>query len=160
MTEAEEWAWAAGLFEGEGFIVYTPGTHGMQRVIGINMCDLDVLRRFWQIVGAGNEPTVAREADERHKTCYRWKCSRWHEIERILARFMPHLGERRAARARELLADPAGPNRSGKTHCERGHPLTGENLKVERQQTGQTAGRIRRRCRACAREYDRARRVA
>lgn len=53
---SEWWAWAAGLFEGEGSAVCRPSSYrskGIQRRLQISMSDEDVLLRFRDVVGAG-----------------------------------------------------------------------------------------------------------
>jgi hypothetical protein len=116
MTEAGI-AWAAGLFEGEGCINYgvgrvASGRPRTRRRLNLEMKDEDVVRRFADIVDAGTVRVSRRRNRvnrEHHHTIYIWECGRWADTERILHAFLPYLGARRAAKARELLADPAGP---------------------------------------------------
>ena len=49
VIRAEEIAWAAGLFEGEGSV----STQGRAVVIQVKMTDEDVIRRFDAVVGRG-----------------------------------------------------------------------------------------------------------
>lgn len=141
-----DWAWAAGLFEGEGCISHgpVPGKCETRRWIQIDMCDRDVLERFWRIVGSGNEPYEVIRDNPNHKNIWHWKCSSWPEVERILLKILPLLGERRAAKARELLADPAGTPNGEKTHCAQGHEYAPENTRVRIRD-----GYPRRECRTC-----------
>ena len=48
-TPAEEIAWAAGLFEGEGCMTVSGGRPFMR----LNSTDEDTPRRFWEVVAAG-----------------------------------------------------------------------------------------------------------
>lgn len=114
-TEAEI-AWAAGLFEGEGCINYGTsmrrGREITRRRLNLEMKDEDVVRRFADVVGAGHiRPSKRRNRinRENHHDIYIWECGRWADAARILHQFLPYLGERRSAKAREMLADPAGP---------------------------------------------------
>lgn len=152
MAEATaiDWAWAAGLFEGEGCITLDQSRRwkrtGTVRTLALGMCDEDVVRRFHSVVGAG---TVRKRVptNPRHSPTWIWTSHTWADIERILTQFLPYLGQRRRARAGEMLAAPAKTHwNSRKTHCKRGHPLSGDNL------IG-TAGK--RHCRACKRANDR-----
>jgi hypothetical protein len=106
-------AWAAGLFEGEGSIMHgsylrPTGSVATRRRLSMESSDEDVMRRFTAIVGAGSIHEVPGRKSH-HKLMFKWETARWADIERILQSFMPYLGERRAEKARELLADPAGP---------------------------------------------------
>jgi hypothetical protein len=127
--------WAVGLFEGEGHIglhAYRTGVNAtrgsMARALVLASTDEDVVRRFHGIVGVGHVRLMKRQ-HESWKPCWRWQCGKWSEIEWLLGQFLPHLGERRRAKARELLAcPPEFANGWKKTHCKRGHPLTGDNV--------------------------------
>jgi hypothetical protein len=138
-----DWAWAAGLFEGEGAIVfcaYTDGTNRWHRDLRISMCDEDVLQRFAAIVGVGKVTPVAPRKDKPHwKPQFIWYVNAWPNIVAVLSRFLPHLGLRRRAKAEALLASPPqlDPSlnfgrygRDIQSHCKRGHPLRGEGADV------------------------------
>jgi len=136
-TDEEAWAWAAGLFEGEGHIDHRrykeghPAYGKFQRGLVLGMCDEDPVRLFHEIVGAGRiRIQQPPEAHSNWRTQYRWKCTSWPDTERILMRLLPMLGERRGAAARALLANPAQPMGAWlkKDHCKHGHPLSGDNV--------------------------------
>lgn len=125
-------AWAAGLFEGEGSITHTrnSGRQSRQRWLTLSMTDGDVVRRFARVVACGTVKLHER-TNPRWEPIYKWTCSRWADTERVLRAFLPYLGKRRSAKARLLLADPAGPvGGPVKSHCKRGHPLRGEGSDV------------------------------
>lgn len=116
MSVEVDMAWAAGLFEGEGCINYSPVVGSpwgqRRRRLNLEMTDGDVVRRFASIVGAGNVRRSRRQNRvnrENHHTIYIWECGRWADTERILQAFLPYLGKRRRKKAEALLADPAGP---------------------------------------------------
>jgi hypothetical protein len=90
------WAWAAGLFEGEGCI--------SDDELRLKMTDEDVVRRFAAAVALGTiyAPYASRQPNRR--PAWVWVSGRRRDVEFILARFLPYLGARRAARAREALA--------------------------------------------------------
>lgn len=127
MPTDAEWAWAAGLFEGEGCVFLSIGRR-TQRSLIVNMTDEDVLRRFHAIVGCGSLFSVKEHAtwQPNWKPQWRWSASRWSDIRELHERFSPWLGERRRAKFVELLAHPPrDPHARRKTHCKRGHPLDG-----------------------------------
>jgi hypothetical protein len=92
------WAWAAGLFEGEGSIV----VRERQVHLWLRTTDLDVLERFVEIVDAGNI-TTCKMRPCHTKQQYSWCISRREDVARILNAFSPWLGERRRAKAAEAL---------------------------------------------------------
>lgn len=152
---AEWWAWAAGLFEGEGSAICRPVSRrrpkDVQRRLQIPLCDRDVLDRFALVVGAGKvRPVKDRgptRTGKRHRPMFIWTCSRWSDIERICDRFLRYMGSRRTTQIKFLLAHPAGQvGGRPSTHCKRGHPLEGPAADVY------VYGRERqcRRCKALA----------
>src|SRR4051812_31169507 len=84
MTRAEEVAWAAGLFEGEGSIFIHRDTIRMQ----LGTCDLDVLERFHRIMGCGRifGPEVRRPP---HRPLWRWIVAKQSEIPQASALLEP-----------------------------------------------------------------------
>ena len=98
-------AWAAGIFEGEGYI--SDGKHNYR--LAINMTDYDVLRKFCDVVGYGNVRELhGKKIDEyvaigRYKQPYTWEINKKSETKRILELFLPYLGSRRAHRALNLI---------------------------------------------------------
>lgn len=149
-----EFAWAVGLFEGEGCIghreetlrgeprVQLDGTVTRTRELMLATTDLDVLERFHAAVG-GVGKIYGPTQRPPHKPIWRWRCGKWADLAPLLERMLPLLGERRAEKARELLADPPrDPHAPRVTHCKHGHPMEGENVLIN-------AGR--RACRTCRR---------
>lgn len=136
---AEWWAWAAGLFEGEGSAICRPTSQRrgkqLQRRLQVALSDREVLERFVSVVGTGKvralkDRGLTRKGNS-YKAMFIWTCSRWLDIERICARFGPFMGARRTEQIAVLLAHPAGPiGGRPPTHCKRGHPLIGPNADV------------------------------
>jgi len=153
-NESLAWAWATGIFEGEGHISYGQYTKRHQahpayrRALVMGMTDEDTVRRFHKVVGCGTVAHKAPPADKPEwKDFWRWQCASRADIAHVLSHMLPMLGERRSAKALELLANPARyGNERNKSHCLKGHPLSGENLY-------ESGGR--RHCRECRREHSR-----
>lgn len=103
---ASDIAWAAGLFEGEGCFYF--GHRNLQATL--QMTDADVVDRFEKIMGFGSRRIVegGHRSDRRGyknewKPSYRWSARNFHHVQAIIAMFWPYFGERRRARAKELL---------------------------------------------------------
>jgi hypothetical protein len=111
-----DFAWACGLFEGEGSISHylyqrsDCATKGRARRLQLGITDLDVLERFHGIVGVGVIRAQPPVADR--KRMHRWAVHDWTELEPLLRRMLPYLGIRRRAAAEALLADPPRRRRS------------------------------------------------
>jgi hypothetical protein len=144
-----EWAWATGLFEGEGCIHVWPKRNG--GVLIVRMTDLDILQRFADIAACGIIRGPLAVAQPHHKPSYEWRVSRWPDTVRVLQAMYPLLGVRRRAKADELFAQPVGlGGRKEQTHCKRNHPLAGpgSDVHVYRRPDGKSV----RICRTCNRE--------
>jgi hypothetical protein len=90
-------AWATGVFEGEGCIAYNRGTPELH----VDMTDEDILRRVMAIFGGNVTGPYARG---KNKPIYSWRLSGIKPVQEILDLMWPLLGERRRARAEEMLA--------------------------------------------------------
>jgi hypothetical protein len=95
---AEEIAWAAGLFEGEGCLT----TSGERQVMLLNSTDEDTPRRFVEIVGAG-KVYVPYPRTPPTEAVWIWVA---YGLDAILTVLLlgPWFGDRRRARAKELFA--------------------------------------------------------
>ena len=103
---ASDIAWAAGLFEGEGCLSF--GHRTLHATLA--MTDVDVVDRFQSIVGFGQrrERVDGHRSDPRGykhewKTAYVWDASSFEHVQALIAMFWPFFGERRRARARNLM---------------------------------------------------------
>lgn len=147
---ATDIAWMAGLFEGEG--TFEIAKNGGVRTT-VRMTDRDVLERLDTVFPCGRPFHVVNPKGG-HKTQYAWRIGP-EQTREFIALVLPWLGERRTARALEVLRHlDTRPGTGGfhraKTHCARGHEFTPEN-------TYTPPGTAHRCCRACrldwAREY-------
>lgn len=111
MTRDVDIAWAAGLFEGEGSWSTThpdKGRGGTRRYLRVCLqtSDLDVLERFRDTVECGSIYAVRPDSRRPHgRPMYQWTVSGEDTFRSLLELFRPYLGERRIARAEELLAE-------------------------------------------------------
>jgi hypothetical protein len=100
MSDREGIVWAAGLFEGEGCLYQTnrkayPGA-------ALMMTDEDVVRKFVDTVGMGGVREYRTKPPR--KPTWRWEVYGFEKVQALIAMFWPFLGERRQAKAQEILA--------------------------------------------------------
>ena len=111
VVRSAEFAWAAGLFEGEGSLSRNPqeGRRGRAKwVLAVGMTDQDVVERFHAAVGglgAVRGPYVSRKDGVLHKPTWQWSCAKRAHVYALAAALYPNLGERRQAKFREALAE-------------------------------------------------------
>ncbi len=156
--------WAAGLFEGEGtFFCKTQGTRGSGCQLRLGMTDRDVVERFQDIVGCGGL-YVGKPGTGSQKPMYNWYLYEASNVVKVIEAFLPWLGERRTAKALEVLgvAKQIKLHSGKQTHCPQGHPYSGDNLVLEPVIRG-SRRYFARRCKICrttqSRERARARRA-
>lgn len=123
-----EWAWFAGLFEGEGCIAFV-GVHSVRLVI--HLTDADTIERCHTLTNMGRLESPRRLDHPVHKPVYIWVCSKRDEVIEILTRIRPFLGVRRGERADAALARVIQCRRDG--HCKQGHAMTGANVYISPQ---------------------------
>lgn len=100
---ANSLAWAAGLFEGEGSIIYA--RKNIQ--LSMSTTDEDILRRFSAVVGGkvyGPCRYTRRVKPGFYKDVFHWRLNGIANVQTALRLFWPWLGIRRRARAAECLA--------------------------------------------------------
>lgn len=100
------WAWVAGIFEGEGNINITKpqGNKRAKVRITIAMTDEDVIDRLLEVTGVGTKDE--RRVDEKnpkHSRIYFWRIGRREEVAEFLTAILPYLLSRRTAKAEEAL---------------------------------------------------------
>lgn len=96
----EQLAWAAGLFEGEGWFTLHRGAP----VAAISMTDRDVVERFRDVVGWGNVFSVDKGTG--HKRQWRSVVTGRDKVRRFGELVGPWLGDRRRAQLVRVLAEP------------------------------------------------------
>lgn len=140
----EDVAWAAGLFEGEGSCFVGSGQR--QPIVSLVMTDEDVVRRFARILGVGNVHSYATPPRKRY---WRWSVQSKDDVLVVLGLLFPFLGERRAARAAEVIerATKMTARNGLRTHCKRGHAFADPGVLYIHKKTG------KRYCRRCRLDY-------
>lgn len=165
---AEDIAWAAGFFDGEGSVYLAKHrTHHGYFCLEAAATQADpagipfVLSRFERIVGIGrtNGPYPVPPG---HDPVYRWKAHRAAEITRMIDLLRPQLGLVKRLQAERAIAvagaqsplprgNPAWGNR--KTHCVNGHEYATARIRPFRGRgTNGEPGRPSKQCLKCVRE--------
>jgi len=164
------WAWAAGLFDGEGcssLLHHRSHAGYMTGELSVTQSSLvgspEVLRRFGLVVGAGH---ISGPYPQRNATMdvYRWKAAALSDVERVIAELWPWLGEVKRAQAQHVLdvlrsqpalprGNPAWGNR--KTHCVNGHEYATARLRPYVSRGVGTPRRDSHQCLVCLRDYAR-----
>lgn len=106
---AEEIAWAAGLFEGEGSFS-NPGCASLK------MTDMDSVAKFRDIVGFGSVIWNPGRK-EGWKDTWKWRVSNRMDFELVLDMFWPWLSLRRRQRAMEILIPASERIEGSKATC-------------------------------------------
>lgn len=103
MNRTVDIAWCAGLFEGEGCIIYGASHKGAFR-LKISSTDRDVLETMLARSGVGYicGPTAPRADGLGKKPFFTW-IANGHAAVALLREMLPFLGERRTATANEKL---------------------------------------------------------
>lgn len=153
-----ERAWAAGLFDAEGWIGLkrsgarpdAPDWYRVRASVsqhGAVGATPQVLERFAAAVGVGRIERHG-EADD-----FKWVCEHLAEIESTIDTLDPWLGVKKREQATEALQRFSAQVRlrGNRERCARGHPYHGYRMK---------AAGMRHICNACARLRDRAERAA
>lgn len=119
----ENIAWAAGLFEGEGCIIYRSPKNPWR--LALSSTDEDVIRKFAFIVGVGGVLGPQRLKNPKWKPIWTWWCTTAEKASALLVAFHPFLGKRRRAKAEDFLK--AFAEARPKSKCPKGHFYTPEN---------------------------------
>lgn len=143
-------AWFAGLFEGEG--CFSIEKNGNTK-LSLSSTDPDIIERIKVLFPihqnvTPQQPKPAREGYNLPKMKYTWRVSNPKEVRRITFLILPFLGQRRTAKANQLIAHldarPAQHYQRRKTHCPHGHEYTKENTLIK---GGEKQYRV---CRTCS----------
>lgn len=99
ISEAEI-AWMAGLFDGEGSIVF----RGVNTVsLMLQMTDKDIVETWQERAGCGQVKIYYDKRATDRKTLYYWQASHKDDVSRLLLMMIPWLGERRKAKSMEAI---------------------------------------------------------
>jgi len=104
MASASDIAWAAGLFEGEGSISCYPikcRINSIRTDISLASTDKDVIDKFCSIIGVGD--VKGPRLIENRKPIYYWEVQNFRDCMYVLGQIYDLLGERRKAKADEML---------------------------------------------------------
>lgn len=125
----EELAWAAGFFDGEGYVgikdlsktYYTPPT------LKLNNTDKDMIDRFHRAVGGvGKLRGPLKQQGIGTKPVYEWYTRKFEHVQAVIAMLYPFISQRRKSRMMSSLCS-AGlkrpKHRPFKEYCTRGHLL-------------------------------------
>lgn len=102
----EQLAWAAGIFEGEGCISLlrrrSPRSDIHSVMVSMYMTDRDVIERFSEIVSIGHLTHGPFKKDT-NLLGHVWQTGKFEHAQALIALLWPWLGDRRRARAVEVL---------------------------------------------------------
>jgi|SRR6185437_4290006 len=100
---ADEIAWLAGIFEGEGTLDFDKKCNTVRMTIC--MTDKDVLDRVCQVAGFGKviPKTSPSRMGPKKKPMYQWRIGNRAECLLLANAIFPWLGERRKARISEAI---------------------------------------------------------
>jgi hypothetical protein len=119
----EHLGWVAGLVEGEGWLGLTKW--GGPQVV-VQMVDRDVIDRLheWTGVGHVTGPYRLKEADR--QPTWKWAVTARDDAAWLIGKLTPLFGQRRRARAVEVLDAyrAAGPTRGTAGICGQGHDIS------------------------------------
>jgi len=99
--------WAAGLFEGEGCITHNGKASDRVLCPKLILCsaDRDVVKRFHSAVGdIGYFRPRGGRLQEHHRYQWEWRVMGFEKVQSVVAMLWMGLGERRKARAKEILS--------------------------------------------------------
>lgn len=96
-------AWAAGIFEGEGYIRDVLNCKRSQAELQLQMCDLDVVRKFQSALGCGGSITCIESNKQNVSTIYRLCITGKQRVANALSLMLPYFGERRSYAALNTL---------------------------------------------------------
>jgi hypothetical protein len=104
-----ELGWVAGILEGEGCFLITTRTKGpygpyLYARVTVCMTDRDVLERLQRVTGIGTLERIRERKDPKHKPISQWIVCRNQEAIELMVAVYPHMGARRQAKIREVLA--------------------------------------------------------
>jgi hypothetical protein len=104
------YAWAAGILEGEGcFSIHRrkDRSNTLNTAIHCEMTDEDIIRRLHAVFKVGTvnarKNMSGRKDTRARKATWIWSAQKKADVLEVILRVLPYLGERRAAKAKELM---------------------------------------------------------
>ena len=94
-----EFAWAIGIFEGEGTI----RKPGRRLGIRVTMTDYDIIERLQKVLGGHINGPYTNGTKPDHKDVWYWAIDNRRDVRACLSKMLPYLGHRRAHAALNLL---------------------------------------------------------
>lgn len=107
------YAWAAGLFEGEGcfslhkYVAKKTGVLYVYAFAQLKMTDKDVVYHFTKVIGFGKIRFVDRSREGKRKNAWEWKCRGVRDMTLLIKLIGPFLGSRRKKRAEDVMREAA-----------------------------------------------------
>ena len=95
--------WAAGLFEGEGYIRKSSNHTYVKAEICLDMCDLDIVERFRRVMGVGGNIFHTDHPNPNASLLHRYTITGKERVKKCLQRMLPFFGHRRAYTALNVL---------------------------------------------------------
>lgn len=169
-----EWAWCAGLFDGEGTISISSQKY-LCVTACVHMADRDIVERLNDLWPAKNGVRERKQQNPEWSMMWEWAISKRGYVQNFLGGIYPWLGVRRQARVEEafLILRKVSPDivelqakrrvrnaelmreselhrddSKRRTHCLRGHVLSVGNVQL----THHSDGYVHRKCRRCQNE--------
>lgn len=150
-TRREELAWAAGVFDGEGWVGTCKSYALIVPRLAVEQKDRRLLDRFKTIVGCGRIHFDKGRPTKR-SPMYSFQASSMNRVQAIIAALWEFLGPVKREQARKALEVAKASYRAGpgsprlRPHCKRGHEYNAKNTLTYRAE-----GHTRRVCRKCVR---------
>jgi len=91
MTRNEDLAWAAGFFDGEGYIGMAIGKYGVQFHVVAAQTEKSVMERFGQIVGGGNVYLQKNHRKSNWRPLWTWSTGKKTDAVHALKSLLPYL---------------------------------------------------------------------
>ena len=105
LTFTDPFAWAIGIFEGEGCLTYDSKNDKWD--MKVKMTDMDVLWSFYEAIGCVGNLNGLRKSPstpDHYKPIGQWKTGDRKLIYELVIRFYPYMHERRRAKCDEFFA--------------------------------------------------------
>jgi len=99
--ELDQFSWAVGIIEGEGWIGTNYSTDSFIPRIEVEMSDHDVINDLFLLFGGSI--TFSKRDKDGNKDMWRWSLHKQDKVVELLVGIHPYMSERRTLRIREVL---------------------------------------------------------